>query len=189
MTKNVLLKMTIAICNILRGFLVFSFLGLTVVFIYLQIDKSYFDKGTFNFETNSGGYSLIYKWKDKSVEDYSQIYKLNKIKMTSLYRMYLKLTGILVVLFLCVKEFSKVIKSVKQVETFGLGNVKSFRRLGVFILIYAFLTSYYYIGFEQGGISKLSIPFVPLFLVLLSFVMAEIFKEGVLLKQENDLTI
>ncbi|WMI66505.1 hypothetical protein RBH94_04925 [Aestuariibaculum sp. YM273] len=158
-----MLNITIAICNILRGFLVFSFLGLTILFIYLQFDKSLFDKGTFNFEINSGGYSLVSKWKDNSVEDYSQIFKLSKIKTTSLYIIYLKLTGILVVLFLCVKEFLKVIKSVKQVETFGLGNVKSFRRLGVFILIYAFLTSYYYIGFEQGGISKISISFVPLF--------------------------
>ncbi len=51
------------------------------------------------------------------------------------------------------------------------------------------LTSYSVIRFESGIQSKLSIDFIPLIYALLAFIMAEIFKEGSVLKQENDLTI
>ena len=38
-------------------------------------------------------------------------------------------------------------------------------------------------------IKKIGVFFTSLFLVLFAFIMAEIFKEGFLIKQENDLTI
>jgi hypothetical protein len=111
------------------------------------------------------------------------------LKTVSIYFFYLKSLGMLIVLFLCIKEFQKVMQSVKGIKTFGKDNVSSFRRIGKFLMVYAILASYTSIGFENGRFSGVSLPFTALFLVLLAFIMAEIFKEGVLLKEENDLTI
>jgi hypothetical protein len=80
-------------------------------------------------------------------------------------------------------------QSVKGIKTFGENNVLSFRRIGGFVIGYAILTSYTSISFENGGFRGFSLSFTPLFLILFAFIMAEVFKEGVLLKEENDLTI
>ena len=96
---------------------------------------------------------------------------------------------VLILMFLCVWEFQKVIKSVKDIKTFGKNNVQSFRRIGRLLIGYAILTSYTSFRFEDGGFKGVSIPFTVMFLILFAFIMAEIFKEGVMLKEENELTI
>ena len=92
-------------------------------------------------------------------------------------------------MFLSVKEFQKVLQSVMSIQTFQIINVQSFRRIGIYILVIFLLTSYDYIVFQQGGFSRVHFSFTLLPLMILAFIMAEIFKEGNLLKTENELTI
>jgi hypothetical protein len=61
--------------------------------------------------------------------------------------------------------------------------------LGKYFFVLFLLFSVSVFGFEQGRISIISIAFLPLVLMLLAFVMAEIFKEGNLLSEENELTV
>ena len=56
-------------------------------------------------------------------------------------------------------------------------------------LLYFTLTFKNNLYFGQGGFSQTSISFTPLLFALISFILAEIFKEGNKLQQENELTI
>lgn len=91
--------------------------------------------------------------------------------------------------FLCIKEFQKVIESVKEIKTFQERNVSSFRRIGKYLLISFILVSYSSFTFQQGGTSSFYISFELLIIALLAYIMAEIFKEGNKLSEENKLTV
>jgi hypothetical protein len=187
--KNTLLNIALILCKIIRLGLVMGFIGLTTFFIHLQIDKSYYEGRELKFDIKNYNFSTSMKWKiDNAMED-EDVYTIDNIKLSSLYFNYMKFIIVLTFVFIAVKEFQKIIESVKRVETFGVENVKSFRRIGVIVLIYVVLMSYSSIIFNQGGFRGFGFSIYPLILALLAFIMAEIFKEGAFLKQENDLTI
>lgn len=189
MTRSTLLNIAITLCKVSKIIFITLIIGLTVIFIHLQLDRSFYSSKKININTNSEGYSYTTKWKANTDKDYNEIFTVDKIKTGSIYFMYLKHLGVLIVLFLCIREFQKIMQSVKGIKTFGENNVLSFRRIGGFVIGYAILTSYTSISFENGGFRGFSLSFTPLFLILFAFIMAEVFKEGVLLKEENDLTI
>lgn len=112
-----------------------------------------------------------------------------KILPLSLYLVYLQYPAMLFLLYLSIREFVKVIKSVGAVETFKNSNIQSFRRIGKYQLFFFVLSIVTYVVFKQGNFLKVSIAFTPLLLSLLAFVMAEIFKEGNKLQEENQLTV
>ena len=80
-------------------------------------------------------------------------------------------------------------QSVKNLKTFQKNNVYSFRKIDKYIFMIFLLSSYVKVRFQQGGVSATHINLTPLLFVLATFIMAEIFKEGNALEEENDLTI
>ncbi len=182
MTKNTLLNVAITSCKITKMIFILLFVGFTVIFIHLQIDRSFYSSKKINVNPDSAGYFYKMKWKSNTDEDYNKIFILDKLKTGSLYITYLKLLGGLILLFLCIREFQKVMQSVKSIKTFGMNNVRSFRKIGQFLIAYVVLTSYASFRFENGGFKGISLSFTVLFLILFAFIMAEIFKEGMVLK-------
>jgi hypothetical protein len=67
--------------------------------------------------------------------------------------------------------------------------VKLFRQIGIYILLLTILTSYTVLRFENGDQTISYVSLTPVICMLLAFIMAEIFKEGQSLREENDLTI
>jgi len=126
---------------------------------------------------------------DGKVPEDSEVFTLNKLKYSSLYFNFIKLSIVLLFSFLCVKEFQNVIESVKEINTFQKRNVSSFRRIGKYLLVIFILMSYSSFTFQQGGTSGFYISFTVLILSLLAYIMAEIFKEGNKLLEENILTV
>lgn len=189
MTKSTLLNIAITLSKIVKVVFVLLFISLTVIFVHLQIDRNFYSSKNITINTNSENYSFAAKWKVNTDEDYNKIFTIKNIKTSSIYLMYFKYIGMLIALTLCIKEFQKVMESVRAAKTFGEGNVVSFRRIGKYILIYGILASYVSMSFENGGFRGINLPFTALFLMLFAFIMAEIFKEGNLLKEENDLTV
>ena len=189
MTKNTLLNIAIILSEIIKIGFVFILITLTAFFVHLQIDKDYYNGKELQFNTKEYHYSISKKWKvDNSMDD-KDVYTINNLNTGSLYLNYLKYAMALILAFISVREFQKVIKSVKHVETFGVKNVKSFKRIGVCLLVYSIIMSYSSMRFKLGGFSGFGLNVNLLILVLVAFIMAEIFKEGNSLKQENDLTI
>ena len=197
MTRNRLLNIAIIICKLFKGFFIFSFIILTILFIHFQIDREYYtskidnSKISFNsgFKKNIFNISTSTRWKEVNAGNDEKVYTLKNIKITSLYIIYFKCVGVLLCLFLSIKEFQKVMLSVKNLQTFKRENVLSFKRIGKYLFGFFLLTSYTAISFEKGAFSSTHINLTPLLFVLVAFIMAEIFKEGNALEEENDLTI
>jgi hypothetical protein len=188
MTRNSLLNAAITLSKVAKTFFILLIIGFTAIFIHLQLDRNFYNSKKINLKIEDG-YSYSMKWKSDTNADYNEIFTIEKLKTGSLYITYLKFLGVLVLMFFCIWEFQKVMQSVKDIKTFGKNNVQSFRRIGLLLIGYAILTSYTSFRFENGGFKGVSISFTVMFLILFAFIMAEIFKEGVLLKEENDLTI
>ena len=194
MTKNTLLNIGIIICKFLRLFQIVVFVILTGVFVHLQISPSTYKNVDIDFNSNTRGISIkktsSYKIHvDGQVPEDSDVFTVNNIKTSSLFFNFIKLSIILILGFLCLKEFQKVIESVKEINTFQKRNVSSFRRIGKYLLIIFILVSYSSFTFQQGGTSGFYISFEFLILALLAYIMAEIFMEGNKLSEENKLTV
>lgn len=208
MTKNTLLNTGIIICKLLRLFQIIAFIILTAVFVHLQISSSTYKNiyiEDMNLKNNNVsnineassfvinlGSSKIYVGTE--VTEGSEVLSINNIKTSSLIFNFIKLSAILFLSFLCLKEFQKVIESVKEIKTFQKRNVSSFRSIGKYLLIIFILVSYSSISFQQGGTNSLdassfNISFELPILALLAYIMAEVFKEGNMLSEENNLTV
>lgn len=194
MTKNRLLNVVVFLCRFYKILCVLLFLAMSTLLIHIQLDRDSYKAIDFqiNIDENPGlGITTKKKWRlDGQVapED-DKVFTLEKLTTGSLFILYIKYSIILVLIFLSVKEFQLVVESVKKIETFKIGNVRSFMRLGNYFFVLFLLFSVSVFGFEQGQISIISISFLPLVLMLLAFVMAEIFKEGNQLSEDNELTI
>ncbi len=198
MTKNKLLNIAIGICKFLKMIYILSFIVITIIFIRIQIDKEAYNDLKINHTdpqtTLSVGINKSYS--DKWENPYNEVYVLGKLTTTIIYLIYFKFTCIFALLFLSIKEFQNIIQSVKRLDTFRLNNNISFRKIGKYLILYFVLTLLYFtltfknsLYFGQGGFSQTSISFTPLLFALISFILAEIFKEGNKLQQEKDLTI
>ena len=86
---------------------------------------------------------------------------------------FLYLTGFLVLII--VNEVCGVFKTLNRKDPFHMDNVKSFKKMSICCFAIAFLTIILFMVFIIGG----------LFLLLL----AEVFRQAVMVKEENDLTI
>lgn len=194
MTKNRLLNVVILLCRFCRILCVLLFLAMTTLLIHVQADRDSYNATDFQIKIDESpgvGITTKNKWRldgEVTPED-DKVFTLDKLTTGSLIILFIKYSMILVLVFLSVKEFQMVVESVKKIQTFKIGNVRSFIRLGKYFFILFLLFSVSVYGFEQGRISIISIAFLPLVLMLLAFVMAEIFKEGNLLSEENELTV
>jgi len=195
MTKNKLLNVGIITCKLLRLFQIVVFVILVSIFVHFQISPSTYKDVDINTKINNSSSISFNKSSSykihidgKAPED-SDIFRFINLKTRSLYFNFVKLSIILILSFLCVKEFQKVIESVKEIKTFQERNVSSFRRIGKYLLISFILVSYSSFTFQQGGTSSFYISFELLIIALLAYIMAEIFKEGNKLSEENKLTV
>lgn len=190
MTKNKLLNIAIIACKSLRILWVFIFTISTLFFIHFQINKDFYKDMEVKFNEPSGfSIGKTETLLTQKPKEGKETLSLKQITTTSLYINYSKFTAILLFYFLSLKEFQKIIESVKHLKTFQQDNVNSFRRIGKYAFIIFIVSSFTFMTYLDATSSGFQISFTPLILMLLAFIMAEIFKEGNNLKQENDLTI
>ncbi|CAH8281363.1 DUF2975 family protein [Mariniflexile fucanivorans] len=188
MTRNSLLNAAITLSKVAKTILILTMIGVTAIFIHLQLDRDFYNSKKIDLKTESK-YFYSMKSKYQTDADYTEIFTLDKLKTVSLYITYFKILGGFILIFLCIREFQKIMQSVKDIKTFRKNNVQSFRRIGRLLIGFAIISSYDSFRFENGDFMGISIPFTILFLIVFALIMAEIFKEGILLKEENDLTI
>lgn len=196
MTRNILLNIAIITCKFLRLLYFGFFLVLTGFFVHYQIAASSYENFDFNFKTPATSSGVIvtessYKFSSTTGEmpEDSEVFTFSNLTYPSLYINFIKLSIALFLIYLCIREFQKVIESVKEIKTFQQRNVFSFRRIGNYLLIIFILISYTKFTFQEGGTSSFYISFDLLVLSLLAYIMAEIFKEGNNLLEENKLTV
>ena len=195
MTKNTLLNTAILITRLLKIILIIATIGVTSLFVYAQIDKDTFADQEIVLKANPSylGVSTIVSdvWKDntKNAKYDSKPYTFGKLKTVSLYINYFKGLIVSVLMFLILRTFETIMLSVKSLHTFSSRNAKLFRKIGIYIIVVTMLISYTVLRFESGSQTISHLSLTPVIFVLLAFIMAEIFKEGEHLREENDLTI
>ena len=92
-------------------------------------------------------------------------------------------------MYLAIKQFQNVLKSVENLETFKTTNVQAFQKIGVYCLIISGLSWITMWDFGNYHVSGFHLDFDFLIIALLAFIFAEIFKEGNQLMEENKLTV
>jgi small-conductance mechanosensitive channel len=195
MTKNTLLNIAISVSRLLKIILIIAAIVLTGLFVYAQIDKETFADKEIVLSANPSltGVSYIVSnvWKENTKDATYDLkpYTFGKLKTVSLYINYFKGLIVAVLMFLIIRAFETIMLSVKTLKTFSRSNVKLFRQIGLYVVFVTILTSYTVLRFESGEQTVSHVSLTPVIYTLLAFIMAEIFKEGENLREENDLTI
>lgn len=195
MTKNTILNIAIWVTRLLKIILIIAAIGLTGLFVYAQIDEEAFADEDIVLSANPSLLRVSYitstVWKDDTTDAQFDLkpYTFEKLNTVSLYINYFKILIIAVLMYLIIKAFETIMLSVKTLNTFSRSNTKLFRQIGVYIIFVTILTSYTVLRFETGHQTMTHISLTPVIYLLSAFIMAEIFKEGENLKEENDLTI
>ena len=189
MNRNSLLSIANFFCQFFKLFFGVSITLITIFFLHFQFDKNFYDE--WNFE-KPGNDSLILIKSESSIGEKSLIdekQKLSGWNKVSLYFNYLKYTTILIFLVLSINQFRRVLESVRKLETFHQTNVQAFKKIGNYCLLMGGLSVFSYLEFGNYAVSSFTIPFNVLFMALIAFILAEIFKEGNHLMEENELTV
>jgi len=205
MTKNKILTIAIFLCKFLKVIYILLFIGLTAIFIHVQVVPENYSDVYFKLNDEkqaddshfiiSGVSNAIFtttskfsKYKGEMPKD-RDVFKLDKLTKGSLYFLYLRYVILLFLIFLCFSEFIKILESVKTIEVFQKNNEASFKKIGKYLFLVSLFQFYMFFNFEEGFMQGFYISFLPLVLMLLSFVLAEVFKEGNRLMEENELTV
>jgi len=187
MSKNSLLKTASFLCQLINGAFILVLIILTIVFIHFQVDRDFYNGWHADkpIKDNSIKFEKVI---GEEVSDEDVIY-MTDWNTASLYFNYLRLAGIILLMYLAIKQFQNVLKSVENLETFKTTNVQAFQRIGVYCLIISGLSWITMWDFGNYHISGFHLDFDFLIIALLAFIFAEIFKEGNQLMEENKLTV
>jgi hypothetical protein len=189
MNKNSLLNIANFFCNFFKLLIGILIITITIGFIHFQFDSNYYNEWSMEKPEND---SVIRFEKESFVAHKptdSQNLRLTDWKTSSLYFNYFKFISILIFIYLSINQFKKVLKSVSKLETFQRTNVRAFRKIGYYCLLIAGLSFFSYLEFNYYSKNSISIPLNILLIALLAFILAEIFKEGNNLMEENQLTV
>jgi hypothetical protein len=189
MNRNSLLNIANFFCQFFKFLIGITMIIITLVFIHFQFDRGFYnewkvDKPEMDSIVFIESETLIGKKTGNGQE-----LKFTDWKIASLYFNYLKLTGILVLIYLAIYQFQKVLHSVKKLETFHQTNVDAFKNIGYYCLLITALSVFSYWDFESYSTISFSVSLEILLIALIAFILAEIFKEGNNLMEENKLTV
>lgn len=189
MQKNSLLSIADIFTGICKIFTAIGIIGLTVFFIHFQTDRDFYDSWRFEEPVENS----IVRFESESVvgkepPDFDKL-RLSDWKLESLYFTFFKYLFILSLIYLALNQFGNVLNSVKSSKTFQQTNVTAFRKIGYYSLTIAGLSLISYWEFGDFSKNSFSISLNNLIIPLFAFILAEIFKEGNNLKEENQLTI
>jgi len=119
----------------------------------------------------------------------SIFFLLNDIKPAAIYFAFVQVVLTILLSMLMVREVVKILKSVRDLETFNNTNIKSFRLLGYFCLTMTAINSVLIISTNQETHIVYNLDLTLLIFMLAAFIMAEIFAEGHKLSEQDQLTI
>jgi len=202
MKKNSLLNIALFLCNIAQIVCIINFVVLTGATIYTKTipDHSsltnvtklppYSQKKQHN--SSWGMYSISKKFHTKSQGNMptdAEAYHPNKSTYFSLFLNILQQSVLIGLIYLSISSFKKIINSVKNISTFQQKNISSLRTIGKYTILYVIISSYTYFGYEQANQYFFHPNTSPLVIALFAYILAEVFKEGNRMAEENKLTV
>ncbi|TRO64458.1 DUF2975 domain-containing protein [Christiangramia sabulilitoris] len=189
MNRNSLLNIANFLCQFFKIIIGVSIIIIAAFFAHFQFERDSYADLKIEEPTNNS----IIRFESESIAgkeplDFQSL-RLSDWKTGSLYFTFFKVTMIMTLTYLSLNQFEKVLKSVKDLKTFHQTNVNSLRRIGYYCLLITGLSIFNYWEFGVYAKSSISISLDVLLITLLAFILAEVFKEGNNLLEENQLTI
>jgi hypothetical protein len=196
MERNKLLKLASLVCSVFAFFQLVGILIGTVALIHWHSDKEFYRKVTLSNKGNLQ-FSVSKSDSDKPVPAKAKTTELAEKEKVSLadlapsavYFAYIKSVIYMVFLFLVFREFGKIIRSVQDFQTFRTENIQSFRKIGKYFLVIFLISGLHFISTGSDSFFSIEFETTPLILMLLAYILAEIFKEGHALAEAEKLTI
>jgi len=192
MNRNKSLQIALVIGKVLSVLLLLTIVLLTVILIHWHIDRAFYAEipiGVVNFYTYISFTVTKTSVLTSGSGDTPVLPMLNNIGRLSLYLIYSQFVANLLLALLSIREFIKVIESVKKVQTFISRNTHSFKKISYRLFLIFLLSSFQIISYDRTIFYGFYLHVEPLLLALLSYSMSEIFKEGNILLEENNATI
>jgi len=196
MKKNSLLNIALFLLKIGQILCIVSFVLLLGTLTYAKLTPEVARKVQIHYESkdihfnlsDSDNDTVITPEKDKTITP-SKYVSLDQLTTGIILLLSLQRSILLLLLYLGLKAFRKVISSVKNINTFQQENVNAFRKIGKYAFFYFFIGSYSYYGTMELSQRSAHLDLSPIIITLLAYILAEIFKEGNKLVKENKLTI
>lgn len=206
----------LSLLNISQYFCIIAISVLTILLIILLIGFikwniypfSTFNDAKFSIPKNNSNYLSVYHEKfhyitvkkaDKNGnEQYTLrqnenelkgIFFLNDLHKGFIYFMFFKITILLLFVIFSLKEFLKVISLSKDKLTFSERNIKAFQRIGFYCLAYTIVSIPTILIGENIYFWSINLNLLSFVIMILAFIMADVYKEGNKLYDDNKLTI
>lgn len=175
--NNKILNIALAISQVMRSFLIFILAVVVILGIILVADADAlpfleYQNGSFSFATH-----------DEVAEGTS------RPEGWFLLFTFIELALSILFSILIINEGLKVIRSIRTLDTFKRQNIIAFRRMAYFFLSLFVVHMFSLKESQETFTFTFSLPLNYLFAVVGCFILAEIFKEGNRLMEENELTI
>jgi hypothetical protein len=191
MAKNKLLNLVLFLCNFFLVSVVLSFIVLTLGMVYWHINPGFFaDNPIPDFGKNA-----LFKYtavNSSSVVGTPLIISsatINNISFASMYLLYSQCAAILILIFMAVREFTNIIRSIRKIQTFVIDNAWSFKKIGKYMFLVFVLSGLQYSVYNESTLFGIYIHLPVLVIALIASTLSEIFKEGNALLEDNRGTI
>jgi hypothetical protein len=191
MGKNKLLNLVLLLSNLFLISLVLAFGALTIGMIYWHINPAFYaDSPIPDFGKNA-----LFKY--TSVNSSSVVgiplmissATINNMSYASMYLLYSQCAAILFLIFMAVREFTSIIRSIRKIQTFVIDNAWSFKKIGKYMLLVFVLSGLQYSVYNESTLFGIYIHLPALAIALVAFTLSEIFREGNALLEDNRGTI
>ena len=164
------------------------------VWTYTFAPKNIKRTGTYFFigpdgEAKRGGVSYTYRHNSDATTTIAGKPVIEKLTLFSHYLIYFRILLIFVLSIMTTFEFLKVIKSVRSISIFRRTNVSSLQNMGKYMFGYLLISGFNIAYFTYSYFYEFTVDFVLLAIIALIFILAEVFKEGNRLQEENQLTV
>ncbi|WP_375436567.1 DUF2975 domain-containing protein [uncultured Hymenobacter sp.] len=205
MKKNPLLYLALVSSRIGGGLLCLALLFVIGCFVHWHLDPAYYKSVQISVE---GGSISLYEGEtlhSKSVSGRDIVssgnkaalstascgkrFYVNELASVSVYTSFLQVVLSIILSGLMIREIIKILKSVREERIFTASNVNSFRLLGWLCLAMSALNSIRIMATAQNSTVSFNPGFSLLLFMVAAFIMAEIFKEGYRLSEQDRLTI
>jgi hypothetical protein len=185
-----MLRFPVLLCYGLYIIVAIAAICATVIFVHIQIDPQYYIQWNAGLMSSDGMISRkVFESWNTDPSKANTLLSFAQIKKGSLYFNYLQIICTLSFILFAVKEFLNIIESVKSLETFQQRNVQSFQKIYKYLFVIFILSSIRIVNAQEANLFSYSLQFTPLILSVAALIMAEIFKQGNQLLEENQLTI
>ncbi len=115
--------------------------------------------------------------------------KLNEVIPVYVYLIYGQITAFFFLVGLALKESIKIAGSALEHQSFQPGNITSFTRIGRYCQLIFLVLCFSIVRTESNYFISVNLYFAPLAFMLVAFILAEIFREGNQLSEQDQLTI